>query len=493
MSRKWESLIGGVTVLGLAVAAAAGLMLLREKPQPPERTSSDPVVATVVVESDTGGFEIDVDGFVVPHRRISLAAEVAGRIVEKNDALCCAGRYVTAGTLLARIDDRDYVLEVRRLKQEERQAKASLKELSDELVGTYALIELSKEDVAIQEGELDRLRRLGRNVSITELENAKSKLLAARRMLTDLQNQHRLQETRKERLQAAIDLVTSRLEKAKLDLERTRIVAPVAGMIVEENVEQDDYVQRGSPLLTIEDTSKVEVKCKLELGDLYWIWGRQEAQAAVSDPNLFQLPAQPNVTVTYELPGWQHRHYHWKGRLDRFEGFGLDTRTRTVPCRVVIDEPRRHDTEGPPVLLPGMYVTVRIPVTPDTRLLRVPERALRPGNVVWRVRNDRLDLVPVELVKLERHVAPPNGTLLSGAIPSSRGAAGGASSGATSEGKTAIIQVADPGALGPGDRVVVSPLEFVKSGMPVRSHPDHDATDETTAVKTAENEGAANR
>ena len=53
---------------------------------------------------------LEADGVVVPFREIELAAEVAGRIVER-DERCRAGNFVTQGTLLARIDPQDYQLE----------------------------------------------------------------------------------------------------------------------------------------------------------------------------------------------------------------------------------------------------------------------------------------------------------------------------------------------------------------------------------------------
>ena len=455
-----ESIIGSIVVLGVATGITYVLISLRKPPEPPSRDHSAPVVLTAPVESYTGGFEIEVDGLVVPHRDITLAAEVAGRVVEKNEAVCCAGRFVEAGTLLARIDDRDFALSVKRLEQQKQQAAASLAELADESTGTYALIELAKQDVQVQQSELERLRKLGRNVSVQELETAKSKWIAARRVLTDLQNQQRMLETRRTRLQAAIDLVETQLEQARLDLQRTRIVAPVSGMIVKDQFEVDDFVQRGQELVTIEDTSKVEVKCKLELRDLFWIWGREGAEAATSDARLFQLPNQRDVTVTYEIPGWTHRRYDWSGRLDRFDGFGLDPTTRTVPCRVVVDEPRRRAADGPPTLIPGMYVTVRVPVDPGVRLLRIPRIALRPGNVVWRVRDSKLDLVPVDLVRTIGSDAARRGNKETGTR------------------ETAIIRVASDDELRHGDQLVVSPLEFVRSGMTVRAAPassDHPA------------------
>ncbi len=431
-------------IVAVASVAAFGLMRLRKPPERSKRAVGAPRVLTELVDAHPHGFSIEVDGQVVPFRRVTLAAEVAGRIASRND-ICEEGRFVRAGTVLAQLDDRDYRLEVTRLEQQLRQAEIMLKELEQERDGIHDLVELARSDVELKQKEVKRLEEISNVVAATDLEQAQSRLLQARQSVSQLQNQYRLLQTRWDRLKSATALAESQLEKARIDLARTRIIAPLDGMIISHQFEAGDYVQKGSGLVTLEDTSKVEVRCNLEMRDLFWIWGRRTS--APSDTSTwFQLPEKKNVDVVYSLAGLRERSYSWKGRLDRFEGFGLDEKTRTVPCRVVVDEPHREGATGPPVLLPGMFVSIRIPVEPEQTLLQIPAQALRPGNVVWRVRGGKLTLVDVELVR----------------VVESRGESGV---------ERAIVHSADADALRSGDAVVVTPLVFVKSGMKVVSVP----------------------
>jgi RND family efflux transporter MFP subunit len=245
-------------------------------------------------------------------------------------------------------------------------------------------------------------------------------------------------------LEQAKELTAVQLEKAQLDLKRTTILAPVDGVIVREWVEQDAYVQKGAALVTIEDTSSVEVKCNLRMEELYWLWNQDESRSVstVRDPRSdYQIPKTP-VTVVYRLAG---QDFTWSGVLTRFDGIGLDEQTRTVPCRAVVENPRTVNTSsaqgvaqrpaGPPALVRGMYVTVRIHVGSQARLLEVPEIAVRPGNVIWLVRNGKLDIQPVSIARLR--------------------------------GKDAIIH-ADGSDLVAGDNIVISPLAVAESGMPVQ-------------------------
>ena len=61
-------------------------------------------------------------------------------------------------------------------------------------------------------------------------------------------------------------LTETMLERAQLDLGRTRISAPVSGVVVEEMVEAESFVSKGSPLVTIEDTSAAGSESKFADG-----------------------------------------------------------------------------------------------------------------------------------------------------------------------------------------------------------------------------------
>jgi multidrug efflux pump subunit AcrA (membrane-fusion protein) len=442
------------SVLILAGGVAAFLALskwLHEEPPTVSEAATAPIVKTATVREHHDGLTIKADGVVVPYREIDLSAEVAGRVVERAD-VCRAGNYVTRGTLLARIDPQDYQLEKERLEKERQQASVALEELAEELAGSEQLIQIAEKQLVLRGKELTRMQRLGRAVSTTELEQTEAAELTARDTLLQLKNQVRLLKVREGRLKAALDLAASKLAKAELDLARTEIVAPVDGIIVADRIEQDAFVQRGTSLVTIEDTSKVEVKCKLNMADLFWLWDRQpssEGAVVGDDPaDAYQIPETP-VDVVYRLVGRDNSEFTWSGHLSRYDGFGLDEKTRTVPCRVVVDNPRERASAagetGPPVLLRGMYVTIRIQVDPRTPLLRVSEPALRPGNVVWRVRENRVSIVPVRFVTMvESASAHDSG------IPE------------------ALIYVDAPDLLAAGELVVTSPLTFVRSGMEVQ-------------------------
>ena len=117
-----------------------------------------------------GVLDVQVDGLVVPYREIVVAAEVAGRLLSKRKR-GRAGKYVTEATPLIRIDPHEYQLMVRRLEKELEQADAYLKELSVELVNVESLIEIAREDAALQRKELSRTEQLVRSGGRDRLTN----------------------------------------------------------------------------------------------------------------------------------------------------------------------------------------------------------------------------------------------------------------------------------------------------------------------------------
>jgi RND family efflux transporter MFP subunit len=437
----------GRIALPLAILAGgvAGFVALAGQRQAPQRNISQaaeaPLVETVAVAPLEGGLDIEADGLVVPFREIRLSAEVGGPITYKAEE-CRAGRFVTQGTVLYEIDRRDYELEQTRLQKELDQADVTLEELEVESANTQRLITLAEQELKLQQGELQRLLRLDRGVvTQSAVDQARRQELIAQNSLTTLNNQLNLLNTRRARLQGAKEFVAAQLEKADLDLARTKIVAPIDGVVVEDLVEKDSYVQAGTELVRIEDTSKAEVRCSLMMEDLFWIWQQSpEGAVATGVENMrsdYRLPPTP-VTVTYRVGG---QSFTWDGVLDRYDGIGLDERTRTVPCRVVVENPRvvrsagSETTTGPPALVRGMYVTLEVHVRPDLPLLGIPAQAVRPGNVVWTVQEGMLRVNQVDVAKRS--------------------------------GETVLVR-ADQSSLSAGDRAVVSPLASAHDDMPVR-------------------------
>ena len=392
-----------ILIVGAGVFVIWRSMQAKEDPSPPPEATQRPAVNVVNAELVTDGFSLVESGSVVPYREVTLAAEVAGRIVEKAD-VCRAGRFVTKGTTLLTIDPRNYELEVLRLQQEVKQAEVGLEEANVELSNTRELIKLAEENRGLQDREVARLRSLvsGRAAAASELDQARSAAIMSTNTVQTLKNQINLIKTRQASLAASLQLAETRLERAKLDLERTAIRSPCDGVVISEMVEADSFVGSGVSLVTIEDTSAVEVRCNLRSDYLTWLWSAKN-RIGWDEQQPHRSPYEiPRVPATVSLSSGDER-YEWDGVLNRYEGLGLDQDTRTVPCRILVSDPTGGRVVGSPdqqapAIVRGMFVEVSIHVVPDRQLLAIPSTALRLGDVVWVVREEQLVSVPVRVV-----------------------------------------------------------------------------------------------
>lgn len=437
-NRGWKFL-SWLTPAIIFAASVAGFLFLRSLKAAPARGVLPPplpLVETRETRPAPASFDIRVNGTVQPKREVAIAAEVAGTVIRKSEEFD-AGKFVKKGTLLLEIDPRTYDLELKRLVSELKQAEVDLLQLELEKSNNDTLIALAETELALSRSEQERVEQLFRRkaASASERDQSESVTMKAQNALQQLANAQRLIDARRDRLNAQLELNKSRLEKAELDLEKTRIVAPIDGIIAEKMVETSSFVQPGTLLARIEDTDAVEVKCSLRVEDLYWLRSSVESDSEDADAEMGTLYHAPRVpaTVTYKVAG---RHYSWQGFLSRYEGIGLDEKTRTVPCRVEVPRPTRSTEDGElPALVRGMFVTVDLKASPKVPLLEMPLTALRPGNEIWLVEDGKLRVRPVRVAKLL---------------------------------DDSVLVHHDPDNVSGGDKVVTTPLAVAIDGMQVR-------------------------
>ncbi|MEM8910270.1 MAG: HlyD family efflux transporter periplasmic adaptor subunit [Planctomycetota bacterium] len=407
------------------LAAAAGVVYLLGTVQPDTRPPDDmtrvgrlralPAAITVPVQSLAASGEklhLNSDGLVVPFREVTLATEVAGRVIEKSPQ-CEAGRYVTEGTVLIRIDPTDYELEVERLMRMREQEYEALGEVDQEMINARRSMTIADAEIQLQQREVTRLESLPKSfASQGELDQARRALLQVEQQKVNYQNQLDLLKNKRSRLEATERLAATQLRAAEVNLQRTAITAPIDGVIVQEDAELNTFVARGSPVVTVEDTSSVEVSASLRSDQLFWVLNQDRSDEV--DPLAFvdsasddagqlgyRLPTTP-VRVIYQVANREETRFVWNGELLGYDGIGLDEQTRTIPVRVLVREPRRfvierdgqdpvrpsNTTAGPKALVRGMFVSLQLELDPAVPLIMIPAEALRPGNRIWEFEPD---------------------------------------------------------------------------------------------------------
>ena len=205
-------------------------------------------------------------GNIHAEQRVTINAEVEGQItkVEVRE-----GDIVKSGDLLARIDSREYELEVEELEAELSAAKEEFKkaieglrpEEKEKLLARVRVNE-SALDLAIK--EQDRFQKLVKDgvtaQSILDEVNdraqqAKEKLRESRAAF-EAAKQSRQEDI--QQLRAEGEGIVKRLEMAQLNFSKTIIHAPFKGTIIHKNIEEGAFVKVGSPVLEMVSSSRLK-------------------------------------------------------------------------------------------------------------------------------------------------------------------------------------------------------------------------------------------
>ena len=397
----------------IVAAGIIGFIVLKSFQKPPvtrPSTSLVPQVETREVASYAGQLDMEVTGIVVPYREIRVAAEVAGRITRKTPA-CEAGQFVRKGELLLEIDPEEYGLEIKTQSANVEQAKRRIEENALQIAGEEKNIELAKADLKLQQSEYRRNERLKDALSRSEVDRSRRAVIAAESALTLRRNNLTALKAAATRLESALDVSKRQFEKAEMNLRRATVVAPEDGVIVNEMVQEGDFVARGTQLFTFEDTRQSEVLCNLTLAELNQI-RKNAATLAGDDPNsnggldiaerdlnaVYQLPKTPVTILDPANPG-----VVWDGVLERFDGIGVDSVTKTIPCRIAVKKPIVDTDAGQFALVRGMFVRCRLEFhvsmgDGESPYLSIPEQAVQPNHHVWTVIDKRLKRKPIKVV-----------------------------------------------------------------------------------------------
>jgi RND family efflux transporter MFP subunit len=329
----------------LAVAGAillAGILLfvflsgLRNTPLPtnPPRPVSE--VETITARQGDLVVGIPAQGVIEPVTITRASAEVEGVVIAVSPGFE-AGASFRKGDVLLEIDPSDYETAVA-------QAEAAVAD---------AKLQLAEEEM--------RARQAGRDWE---------RLASPGQKPTDLVLRVPHLEAAKARVKAS----TAALERAKKDLERTKLRAPYDGRIRSKLADLGTRVGKGEPLAEFYATSVLEVRLPVPRQDAAFLEGTGQ---------------------TIELR--EHAgNRTWTATVDRTEGeIRRDDRTIVIVARI------DGGKEGAP--LPGQFIETSIPGRIVPGIFRVPRRAFASSDRVLVVAPDQtLTTRPVTILRTER-------------------------------------------------------------------------------------------
>jgi RND family efflux transporter MFP subunit len=310
-----------ISLLIWAVAACGSQSNEFIEPPPPKVTVAKPLQQEVIDY-------LEFTGTTYAFEEVEVRARVAGFLQSMNFT---PGTKVEKGDLLFVIDPREYQAELNAAKAEQSSAEAQLKRAGIEFKRAEKLF---KQKAGAQT-EVVKWRGQ-RDVARADVLRAKAKV-----------------------------------EKTGLDLSYTKVTAPITGRVGRNLVDLGNLVGEGEPTLltTVTRYDPMYAYFNLNERDLLKVRAMSRKKAQEKGLDLAEdSEIETDIQVFLELAN--EEGYPHQGKLD-FAESGVDKETGTLQLRGVFPNPSPAF-----VLIPGLFVSLRMPVDKRENALLVTERAI---------------------------------------------------------------------------------------------------------------------
>ena len=333
---RWRRLVFNVGLsMAVIVAGIIGASYIsktapKARRRPPAKIA--PLVEIVRIQPGIHNVAVQAMGTVVPAREIVLESRVSGEIVALHPQFT-GGGFLKKGSEALRIDPLDYELAVTLAQARVKDSESVLKVAEEEAAA------------AIEEWRL-LYKENPKDTKIPALVAKEPQLEAARAKLAGDR---------------------ADLRKAKLDLARTRILAPFNAIV------RNKFVDIGSQV------SSQEQLAELVGTDAYWI----QASIPVDRLNWISIPRQPNETGS-KVRIFHRNAYELDGTVIKLLG-DLEQEGRMARVLIEVRDPLGLSEKGKPrlPLLIGEYVSLEIKGRQLDDVYRIPRTALRENRHIW--------------------------------------------------------------------------------------------------------------
>ena len=304
-----------VLLAGLCFLTATSALAVSGCGQGKGSVTPPPQVKAIEVQKQKVPIVLEFVGQVEPQQEVQIRARVTGQVMQKFSP---GGQSVKKGQALFLIDPEPYEMNVLDAQGQLADSQAALRQQQQNLARMSRLVEAG----AVPRQEYD---------NAVEQE----KQLAAR-----------------------VNSMQAKLKKTNIDLENTRIVAPISGRMDTNNLAIGNYVQQGTTVLaTISSTDPVLVRFSLSESEyLYFMKNFKESQNDEDTDDLDLVLEDGSV-------------YAHRGRVTQADR-GLTSGTGTLTLKAQFP-----NTSG--LLLSGMFARVRVTTEVREDAILVPQRAVQ--------------------------------------------------------------------------------------------------------------------
>ena len=376
-----KQLILIIALIAGSIALASYLIKTKPEPRKRVRQPSVPVVEVITPKLQSYTQKISSSGTVETNLSTNLVSEVSGKVIDVKRAFQ-EGNFFKKGQHLLSIDPTDY-------KNAIIIAKAEISQKTLELKNEQNLARLAVRDFKL----------LGNNRRPGELASRKPHIAAAI---------------------ANLEASEVRLQQARNDLRKTKILAPYTGRLQSSSVNVGQFVSPGTLLGQAYSIDYVEVRLPLSLADYEQLKLPEsyQNQQSVDKANL------PKVIFSAQYGNKTHR---WQGSVVRASA-AMDERTRQIPVIARIDNPfsKKDGDDTPPIKI-GQFLKAEILGTQLNNVYVIPTSSTRQNREVMLYNNGKINILPIQVLTgendsliINQSELPTNAQLIITPMPSAK-------------------------------------------------------------------------
>ena len=249
---------------------------------------------------------------------VTLSSEVAGRLVSLT---AHEGDTVAAGQLIALVDTSALYLQ-------KLQLRAQSRSVDDSRPDVGAQVAALRSDIARQQHELERLRRLHHDGAATDkqIDDAEATLRTTEKQLAARLSTLGRSDRSLTAQRAAVDLQVAQIDDR---IARCRVLAPLSGTVLERYAEPGEMATVGRPLVRLADLTNVYLR------------------AYITSEQLADVRLGQRVRVTADFGG--DRRFDYEGRVtwiaaeSEFTPKGIQTRDSRAELVYAVKVAVRND------------------------------------------------------------------------------------------------------------------------------------------------------
>lgn len=347
-------LLFSLIVLGCAVALASHYIKTSPKAKPRPRASKPPLVTVTQLKPHDASYTFEAMGTIVSAREIGITPRVSGEVVSISPDMVPGG-HVAKGEELFTIDPADYEITILQLESDLAKAASDLN------------LEMGSQRIARKEYEI-----LGQEVTKTE------KDLMLRKPQLGI-------------AKAAVAAAEAKLDRARLDLQRCKIIAPFNGVILAKNVDLGSRVNSNSSVGQLVGTDQFWVKVSVPVQQLKWLQVPSKISATGSLARIYLQ--DKNRTESYR-----------EGRVIRLAA-DLESEGRMAVLYVAINDPLclvPANSDKPQLFL-GSFVQVSFAGKKLSQVYAINRNYLHENDTIWLLNSDNtLDVKPIDILARNR-------------------------------------------------------------------------------------------